>query len=101
MYSPEAREMVVAPATRWLTDSRMVIYDVRKPPKDRGVELLDPKSGKRTTLIDQQRVVGGLKSLLGEDATPTFLPFPQEIDGEGNTALYVIKVYFYLNHNPT
>ena len=101
MYSPQAMEMLATPTTRWLTDSRMVINDARKPAKDRSVELLDPKSGKRTTLIDQQRAVGSLKTLLGEDATPTFLPFPLEIDGEGKTALYVIKGDVFLLNIPT
>ncbi|HSQ74598.1 MAG TPA: DPP IV N-terminal domain-containing protein, partial [Bacteroidota bacterium] len=91
MHSAEALEATVTPTTRWLSDNRLVLYDVRKPPAERTVEILDPVSGKRTVLIDQNAARASLRTVLGDSATPTFLPFPQELAGNGKTALYIFK----------
>jgi len=91
MYSAEAMEATVTPTTRWLSDNRLVLYDTCRPAAERSVEVLDPSSEKRTILIDQKAARSSLSAVLGDSATPTFLPFPQEIARDGKTALYVIK----------
>ena len=89
MHSPEAMEIAATPTTRWLADGRALVFDNRKPPEERTIELLDPESGNRAPLLDPAKTLGKLKELLGEAAAPRTLPFPQEIDGKGKTALYV------------
>ncbi len=91
MHSAEALEATVTPTTRWLSDNRLALYDVRKPPAERTVEVLDPVSGKHKVLIDQDAARASLTTVLGDSATPTFLPFPQELAGNGKTALYIFK----------
>lgn len=89
MHSPEAIETASTPITRWLSDGRAIVFDTRKPPEERTIELLDPESGRRAPVVDPANALGKLKRLLGEAAAPPTLPFPQEIDGGGKTALYV------------
>jgi len=89
MHSPEVAEIAAVPTTRWLADGRAIVFDNRKPPKERTIELLDPESGRRAPLLDPENIVGKLKQLLGDSLAPPTLPFPQEFDGKGKTALYV------------
>lgn len=101
MFSPEPTASVVTPTTRWLSDNRLVLFDNRKPPAERVIELLDPESGKRSTMLDPVHAVEQLKTLVGEDAAPTVLPFPQEISADGKTSLYVLKGDVFLLDMPS
>lgn len=89
MHSPEAMEVAAIPMTRWLSDGRAIVFDNRKPPEERTIEQLHPGSGRRELLLDHAKALGSLNELLGETAAPRSIPFPQEIDGMGKTALYV------------
>ncbi len=88
MFSSEVSRMAATPTVRWLSSSQAILYDSRKLPADRTLELLDPSSGIRTPMLDATGAREQLKSLLGEGAAPPSLPFPQDIDGKGATALY-------------
>jgi hypothetical protein len=101
MNSPEAAEAALTPVTRWLSDNRAFIYEMRKPAADRAIELLDPKTGSRTLLLDQKSARSSLAKVLGDDSTPTYLPYPEEVDGKGKTALYILKGDVYLLDLPS
>jgi len=88
MFSTEVTRMAAAPTVRWLSDSRAIVYDSRKLPADRTLELLDLSSGVRKPMLDATEARKQLETLLGEDAAPSSLPYPQDIDGKGSTALF-------------
>lgn len=83
------------PRFTWLDDGRAVLYDTRKPPEERTLEVMTPPRAGRTLLVDPQRALQAFRSLLG-DRAPRSLPFPADIDGRGRRGLYTIDGDIYL-----
>jgi len=97
MYSPEAAQVAATPAFRWLGNGTCVLYDRQKPAAERGLEILDPETGSRTPLVDAGKAMVSLRQFLGELA-PRSLPFPVDIDGAGNRALFAFEKDIFLLH---
>jgi len=87
IYGPEATRMTAVPSFLWLAGDRLVVGGGRG--SGERLEVLDPSNGARTPLVDVGQALQGLKALLA-DAAPARLPFPQEIDADGKTALFVL-----------
>jgi dipeptidyl-peptidase 4 len=87
--------VAVTPTYRWLNDNRAVIYDRRLPEAERKLEILDPATGLRSPMLDNDKALASLRVLAGEK-TPRYLPFPAEIDGAGRRAFYLIGGDIYL-----
>ncbi len=81
-------DATATPSFKWLSNGKALLYDRRKPPAERTLELLDPATGQRTPLLDPTKTLSGMKAVLGEQGPRSF-PFPQEIDGGGKRGLTV------------
>lgn len=88
MYGTEAAQVASVPAFRWLANGTCVVYDRRKPAEQRTLEALDPATGARTPLLDATKALSSLKQAMGEH-TPRSLPFPDDIEGTGQRAIYL------------
>ncbi len=71
----------------WLEDNTALLFDRQAPEEERTFERLDPRTGRRTRLLDPQAATARLHVLLGEKA-PSSLPWPSAFDAYGTRALY-------------
>ncbi|MGD9346172.1 MAG: S9 family peptidase [Candidatus Aminicenantes bacterium] len=72
IYSNKSAEISSLPSATWLNDGKILLYDNRKPPKERTFEFLDPASGERTPALDKEKALSSFKELMEK-------PFPQRI----------------------
>ena len=88
IYSDESQEAFALPVYQWLDNSTALYYDVNKPKEERTLEILDPKTGKRTILLDAAKALQDLQKYLGKDGAPKSLPWPESFTEEGRYAAY-------------
>ena len=93
--SPASSEVSATPTFQWLDDGRGVIYDRRKRPAERTLEILDPATDVRLPLVDAPKALASLRTFRG-DENPRALPFPAEIDKSGRRGLYLFGGDVYL-----
>lgn len=70
VYNPETRKAGVVPTTQWFSDGTALFVDNRLPAKERILERLDPKTGKRSPLCDVAKLRESLKTLRGSENIP-------------------------------
>ncbi len=87
MYGEEGIKAVSYPLVQWLEDNTVLIYDSTLPAGERVLYRMDPRSLKRVALYDNERALGSLKGILGEDC-PEVLPGPGTVDGWGRWAVF-------------
>ncbi|MDZ7401658.1 MAG: S9 family peptidase [candidate division KSB1 bacterium] len=95
IYGPERRQVTALPSFTWLSDETLVLLDNSQPESLRTFERFYPKSGQRIPMLDRERALESLRTLLGEDA-PKSVRFPDEFDAIGRQALYVINGDIFL-----
>ena len=93
-------EIAATPECLWLKSGLCVLYDTRKPPGERTLELLTPSTGARAPLVDARKALAGLRAAAGENDLRA-LPFPTDIDGAGRRALYLIAGDIFLLDIPS
>jgi dipeptidyl-peptidase-4 len=96
IYSDEAQEAVSLPLYQWLDDGTALYLDVRKPKEERTFEILDPRTGKRTVLLDAAKALQDLQKYLGKEGAPKSLPWPESFSTSGRTAVYSFRGDVYL-----
>ncbi len=96
IYSKARREVTALPAFNWLKDGTLILFDNSKPDSVRTFEKLNPKTGKRTAILDQKKVLLSAKDLLGETDAPKSLFFPEAFDGNGQRAVYLMNGDIFL-----
>ena len=84
------------PQTWWLEKNTAVILDTRKPPAEQTLENLDPRTGKRTPLVDFKKAVESFKSLFPEGEAPRLSPRPNSLSTSGLYGLYLIDGDIYV-----
>jgi dipeptidyl-peptidase-4 len=89
IFSPEIGQAFALPSVQWLKDGRAVVYDRRKLPAERTLEVLDPSSGKMSPLVDAAGAVTAMGSVLKGGAGG--LPQPVELSGDGKRGLYAFE----------
>jgi dipeptidyl-peptidase-4 len=90
------RETMAYPVIRWLGDSRLAWYDLRKPPAARILEAIDPATGRLEKLFDPDRALASLNGLRPGKDSIRVLPFPAEIDKGVRRALFTFDGDIYL-----
>jgi len=88
IYSDESQETFALPGYKWLDNSTALYYDVRKPKEERTFEILDPRTGKRTVLLEAAEALQDLQKYLGKDRAPKSLPWSESFTGEARHAAY-------------
>ncbi|HEX8175523.1 MAG TPA: S9 family peptidase [Pyrinomonadaceae bacterium] len=96
ILSDEGRSIASLPAHSWLSDGKLLMLDVRRPPAERTFEILDPATGERRPALDMAAAVASLKALLPDSGVTASLGWPEALDPAGRRALYVFKGDLFL-----
>ncbi len=91
IYSDESGKLTALPNFTWLEDGTALLFDVRKPEPERTFERLDPRTQKRTPVLDRARALQSLRILFGENDVPKELSWPIAFDPRGARAVYLFK----------
>lgn len=101
MNDPSLRQAFSVPRTWWLDENTAIIYDTRKPMSERVLERLDPATGKRTPMLDQQKADENFKKLFPEGKAPRLSPVPNAFTGSGKYGLYLVDGDIFVLDIPT
>ncbi|HEX8187834.1 MAG TPA: S9 family peptidase [Pyrinomonadaceae bacterium] len=96
IYGDEGRRVASVPSHAWLSDGRLLLFDVRRPPAERTFEVVEPSTGARRPALDMAAAVAGLKALLPDSGVTESLEWPEAFDASGRRALYVFKGDLFL-----
>ena len=91
IYGDEGRRVASVPEHAWLSDGRLLLFDVRRPPAERTFEVLDPSTLARRPALDMAAAVRSLNGLLPDSGVIDSLEWPEAFDAAGRRALYVFK----------
>ena len=89
IFGDEGRSFASVPAHVWLSDGRLLLFDVRRPAAGRTFEILDPSTGARRPALDMAAAVQSLNALLPGAGVGPSLDWPEAFDAAGRRALYV------------
>jgi dipeptidyl-peptidase-4 len=89
IYSNKSAEITAIPSFTWLNDGTVLLYDSRKPDKERTFEFLDPASGKRVPALDKDQVLSSFKELTDETFPQRILFRPLAVDLIGKRTAYL------------
>jgi dipeptidyl-peptidase-4 len=87
----EGRRVASLPTHVWLSDGRLLMFDVRRPPEERVFEFVEPSTGARRPALDMAAAVASLGALLPDSGVTRSLDWPEAFDPAGRRALYVFK----------
>ncbi len=96
VYGDEGRRVATLPTHTWLSDGRLLLFDVRRPPSERTFEVLDPSTGARRSALDMAAAVASLKALAPDSGVTQSLDWPEAFDASGRRALYVFDGDLYV-----
>src|SRR5215212_10709748 len=96
VFGDEGRRVASLPAHAWLSDGRLMLFDVRRPDAERTFEVLEPATGARRPALDMAAAVASLKALLPDSGLTQSLDWPEAFDPSGRRALYVLKGDLFL-----
>jgi len=89
IYSNKSVEISSLPSFTWLNDGTALLYDNRKPPKERSFEFLNPASGKRSPALDKENALSSFKDLTGKTFPQRLLFNPPAVDVYGRRTAYL------------
>ncbi|MFC2165543.1 S9 family peptidase [Acidobacteriota bacterium] len=87
MYSPAYMSHIMTPQYKWLANDTLMLFDRQQKASSRTLEILDPKTKKRSPVVDREKFISGLKDLIGDKALSS-VTWPLEITGGGELLLY-------------
>lgn len=96
IYGDEGRRVASVPTHAWLSDGRLLLFDVRRPPAERTFEIFEPATGARRPALDMAAAVKSLDALLPDSGVTAALDWPESFDAEGRRAVYVFKGDLFL-----
>lgn len=70
IYTGKYRDITALPVKTWLSDGSLVLLDVRKPAAERGYEIVNPQTGKRSPLFDIAKARTSMKALRSTENFP-------------------------------
>lgn len=91
IYSDEGKQVASVPSHAWMSDGRLLLFDVRRPPSGRTFEVVEPSTGARRPALDMAAAVRSLKDLLPDSGVTESLEWPEAFDASGRRALYAFK----------
>jgi dipeptidyl-peptidase-4 len=102
IYSNKSVEITSLPSFTWLNDGTALLYDTRKPPKERTFEILDPASGRRTPALDKEKAQSSFKALTEKTFPQRLLFRPLAVDANGKRTAYLYQgdVFVLELHSP-
>jgi len=91
IYSGGPNQAFALPQVNWLNDGTALVYDVRKPFKERTFEKLNPVTGRRQSILDMDEAVTSLRDLLGPGYNAAVIGYPLSFDESGQRAVYLFE----------
>jgi len=91
IYGGGPNKAFTLPRIQWLNDGNALLYDMRKPLRERTFEQLNPETGRRTSVLDMDEAVSSLQSLLGKRYNAARIGFPLSFDDSGQRAVYLFE----------
>lgn len=91
IYSNKSSEISACPSFTWLNDGTVLLYDNRKPPKERTFEILDPASGNHTPALDKKKALSSFKELTEKTFPQSLLFNPISVDINGKRTAYLFR----------
>jgi dipeptidyl-peptidase-4 len=101
IYGEEGKNVGKTPSFAWLDDGTALLYDSRKPEKERTIVKLTLEDGQQNPLVDAKKALKSLKELLGKKDLPKGLPWPESISASGIHGLYMFKDDVFLLELPS
>ncbi|MGB6865881.1 MAG: S9 family peptidase, partial [Candidatus Aminicenantaceae bacterium] len=89
IYSNKSVEISSLPSFTWLNDGTALLYDNRKPPKERTFEFLNPASGNRIPALDKEKALSSFKELTEKTFPQRLLFNPLAVDVNGKRTAYL------------
>jgi dipeptidyl-peptidase-4 len=93
IYSNKSVEISSLPSFTWLNDGTALLYDNRKPPKERTFEFLKPASGKRSPALDTDKALSSFKDPTEKTFLQKLLFNPLAVNGKRTAYLYLEDVF--------
>jgi dipeptidyl-peptidase-4 len=90
LYSDEGKAIGELYRTEWIDNNLLYLMDMREPKEKRTILTLDPASpDKMTPLMNKEKVVKNLMSLINRNDTIMNLDWPNSFSSGGNYGLYI------------
>ena len=96
IFSDEADDITAVPAFKWLDNGKLLLYDKRIEKSRRTFELLDPRSGRRKSVLDMGQALVSIRSFLKDMDTLSVLPWPDACDDQAGYAVYLFNDDIFL-----
>ena len=96
ILSDEGDTATKMPRTKWTDGGELLLLDESWPEAQRTLERFVPSTGVRGPAVDRDAAMASLAALVGEDAVPDALEWPDDLDATGHLALYTIEDDLYL-----
>lgn len=87
LFDREVQERLRAPRHMWLNNSTILLLDSQVERAKRTLELLDPETGKRSPVVNKDKVLSALRKNCGYDA-PSYIQWPDAVDPNGKAVAY-------------
>ena len=90
LYSDEGKAIGALYRTEWIDNNLLYLMDMREPKEKRTILTLDPTSpDKMKPLMNKEKVVKNLMSLINRNDTIMNLDWPNSFSSGGNYGLYI------------
>ena len=90
LYSDEGKAIGALYRTKWIDNNLLYLMDMREPKEKRTILTLDPTSpDKMKPLMNKEKVVKNLMSLINRNDTIMNLDWPNSFSSGGNYGLYI------------
>lgn len=89
LFDREVQERLRAPRYMWLNNSTILLLDSRIERAKRTLELFDPETGKRSQVVNKDKVLSALRKNCGDDA-PSYIQWPDAVDPNGKAVVYAL-----------
>ena len=92
MYSDEGKSIGALYKTEWIDNSLLYLMDMREPKENRNILTLDPiASNKIEPLINKEKVIKNLMSILNKNDTTMYIDWPSSFSSGGKYGLYIYE----------
>jgi dipeptidyl-peptidase-4 len=96
IFSDEGDTATKMPQTKWTDGGELLLLDDSRPEAERTLERFVPSTGVRGPAVDRDAAMASLAALVGEDALPDAVEWPDDFDATGHLALYTFEDDLYL-----
>jgi len=96
IFSDEGDTATRMPRTTWTDSGDLLLLDESRPEAERTLERFIPATGARRAAVDRDAAMTSLAALVGEEAVPDALEWPDDFDAGGRLAVYTIEDDLFL-----